>query len=134
MATEAEVQNSIRLAINRGDTRVFRNHCGRVQDARSGRWHVFGLAPGSSDLIGIRRVRITPEMVGQTVGLFVAVEVKSPTGGRVSPEQSAFLDFVTGFGGIAGIAKSADEALAIVGRFPPAPASDNSHYVADAEG
>ena len=36
-----------------------------------------GLAEGSSDLIGLTRVKITPEMVGQTVAMFTALEVKT---------------------------------------------------------
>lgn len=70
----------------------------------------FGVGnPGGSDLIGYRRVRVTPEMVGQEIAQFAAVEVKTPRG-RVRPEQQQFIDHVLSAGGVAGIARSVDEA------------------------
>jgi hypothetical protein len=74
----------------------------------------FGVGnPGGSDLIGYRRVRVTPEMVGQDVAVFAAVEVKTPRG-RIKPEQQQFVDHIRGAGGIAGIARSVDEAKNIL--------------------
>ena len=35
-----------------------------------------GMGVGSSDLIGVTRITVTPEMVGKTVAVFTAVEVK----------------------------------------------------------
>jgi hypothetical protein len=70
-----------------------------------------GLCTGSSDVIGIMPVIVTPEMVGRTVGLFVAIEVK--TGNvPVSQEQARFLAMVRDCGGVAMLAKSAPDALA----------------------
>lgn len=57
---------------------------------------------GASDLIGFMPVTITPEMVGKTVAVFVAVEVKTEAG-IVSDEQSAFLEIVKKKGGISGV-------------------------------
>jgi hypothetical protein len=59
-----------------------------------------GFGVGSSDLIGVTRVTITPEMVGRTVAVFTAVEVKVGKD-RLSKEQIAFLALVKGWGGIA---------------------------------
>lgn len=74
----------------------------------------FGVGnPGGSDLIGYRRVRVTPEMVGQDVAVFAAVEVKTPRG-RIKPEQQQFVDHIRSAGGIAGIARSVDEAKNIL--------------------
>ena len=74
----------------------------------------FGVgSPGGSDLIGYRRVTVTPEMVGQDVAVFAAVEVKTPRG-RIKPEQQQFVDHIRGAGGIAGIARSVDEAKNIL--------------------
>ena len=74
----------------------------------------FGVGnPGGSDLIGYRRVRVTAEMVGQEIAQFAAVEVKTPRG-RVRPEQQQFIDHVVSAGGIAGIARSVDEAKDIL--------------------
>jgi len=52
----------------------------------------FGLCVGSSDLIA-------PEMVGKKVAIFTAFEVKKK-GKKPSPQQAAFLDFVSKSGGI----------------------------------
>ena len=74
----------------------------------------FGVGnPGGSDLIGYRRVTVTPEMVGQSLAVFAAVEVKTPRG-RIKPEQQQFVDHIRGAGGIAGIARSVDEAKNIL--------------------
>ena len=72
----------------------------------------YGLQPGSSDLIGWRTVTITPEMVGQQVAVFTSIEVKTPTG-RLRPEQKLWLDAVQAAGGIAGVARSVEDALRI---------------------
>jgi hypothetical protein len=72
----------------------------------------YGLQPGSSDLIGWRTVTITPEMVGQQVAVFTSIEVKTATG-RVKPEQKLWLDKVQAAGGIAGVARSVEDALRI---------------------
>ena len=68
---------------------------------------------GGSDLIGYRRITVTPEMVGQEIAQFAAVEVKTPRG-RVRPEQQQFIDHILNAGGIAGIARSVDEAKDIL--------------------
>ena len=73
----------------------------------------FGLCKGSSDLIGLRTITIGPEHVGQTMAVFAAVEVKSATG-RATPEQAAFIEAVQAMGGLAGIARSVDDAAAIL--------------------
>lgn len=110
--SEQRIQQEIRLAISKGDTRVFRNNTGTLRDA-NGRPVQFGLCKGSADLIGWRTVTITPEMVGQQVAVFTSIEVKTPTG-RVQPEQKQWLEAVQAAGGIAGIARSVEDALRIV--------------------
>jgi len=52
----------------------------------------------ASDLIGLKAVKITPEMVGSTVAVFIAVEVKLPSG-RVQQNQINFLEMVNKLGG-----------------------------------
>lgn len=69
-----------------------------------------GLCKGSSDLIGWRVLTITPDMVGQTVAQFVALEAKTDTG-RVSLDQRNFLDVVERAGGLAVVVRSADQAV-----------------------
>ena len=74
----------------------------------------------SSDLIGIWPVTITPQMVGSTVGLFVAVEVKSPDWNPAKKldaretAQKNFIDWIRSLGGIAGFANNVDGLLKIL--------------------
>lgn len=113
--SEQSIQQNIRVQLGHGDVRLWRNNTGCLKD-QQGRFVRFGLATGSSDLIGLRKVTITPDMVGQEVGVFCAVEVKSPTG-KPTAEQLRFIQCVRGFGGFAGVARSVEEAANII--FPP---------------
>lgn len=114
MASETEIQQQIRLQCSKGGVRLWRNNSGSLPDPRTGRYVQFGVGnPGGSDLIGYRRVRVTAEMVGQEIAQFAAVEVKSARG-RVRPEQQQFIDHIVSAGGIAGIARSVDEAKDIL--------------------
>lgn len=108
MASEQSIQQHIRLACSRGPVRLFRNNTGTLYD-RQGRPVTFGLAKGSADLIGWTTRTITPDMVGQRIAVFTSIEVKTLTG-RVSPEQQAWLAAVQAAGGIAGIARSVEDA------------------------
>lgn len=69
-----------------------------------------GLGVGSSDLIGFTPVVITAEMVGSTVAVFTAVEVKSASGRPTQP-QLDFVKMVRDAGGIACVARSSQDAL-----------------------
>lgn len=112
---ETTLQQHIRLAVGqRSDVRLFRNNTGTLPDPRTGRPIQFGLARGSADLIGIKQVTITPDMVGQTIGVFTSIEVKTPTG-RVTPQQRNWLTMVRKLGGIAGIARSIRDANELLG-------------------
>ena len=74
----------------------------------------FGVgSPGGSDLIGYRKVTITPEMVGMEVPVFAAIEVKTARG-RATEHQKAFIEHIRNAGGIAGIARSVDDAQNIL--------------------
>ena len=112
MPSEQTIQQQIRLALSRGPVRLWRNNTGAMRDER-GQLVRFGLCPGSADLIGYHAITITPDMVGQTVAVFTAVEVKAPTG-RPTPEQTAFLEHVAAAGGRAGIARSVADAERII--------------------
>lgn len=72
-----------------------------------------GLPPGFSDLFGFVPVTITPDMVGQTLAVFTAIECKSAAG-KARERQAAFLQAVNDNGGRAGIARTPDDALRIV--------------------
>jgi len=110
--SEQRIQQEIRIACSTGDTRLFRNNTGTLRD-QHGRPVQFGLCKGSADLIGWKRVTVTPEMVGQQVAVFLSIEVKTPTG-KLRPEQKQWLDAVQAAGGIAGVARSVEDALRIV--------------------
>ena len=117
MSLERDIQTSILLALSHGPTRLLRINAGvawqgtviertqhRLVLARP--YAIRLAAPGVSDLIG------------WTHGRFVAIEVKAPRG-RLTDEQAAFLDLVRRSGGLAGVARSIDDARAILeGRAP----------------
>jgi hypothetical protein len=105
---EHEIQQRIRLACGRGPVRLWRNNTGALVD-QQGRFVRFGLCKGSSDLIGLRALEITPELVGQRIAQFIALEVKTAQG-VLSPEQRAFLRLVQQLGGVAAICRSVEEA------------------------
>jgi hypothetical protein len=113
MPSEQTTQQQIRLACSSGSTRLFRNNTGTLCDA-NGRPVQFGLAKGSADLIGWTTRTITPDMVGQTVAVFTSIEVKSQSG-RLRPEQRQWLEAVQAAGGIAGMARSVEDARALLG-------------------
>jgi len=111
---ETKIQQEIRLGLGtREDVRLFRNQVGQLPDPRTGRPVQFGLAKGSADLVGWKTVEVTPDMVGQKVAVFASLEIKTDTG-RLSKHQQTWLDVVRRAGGIAGIARSVDDALRIV--------------------
>ena len=111
---ETDLQQRIRLALGtRSDLRLFRNQVGQLPDPRTGRPVQFGLARGSADLIGWRTITVTPDMVGRQLAVFTSIEVKTPTG-RIRPEQQAWLDVVRSGGGLAGIARTVDDAIRII--------------------
>lgn len=119
---ESTLQREVMLAVSKTGARVFRNNVGFgliVQHANPGAKQAiireciaiaerkggsayqlhYGLCPGSSDIIGFNRD-----------GLFMALEVKSLTG-RLTEEQSNFLDAVNNAGGIGAEVRSITEAL-----------------------
>jgi len=86
---ETAIQNRIWKAAARRGWTLFRNNVGVAVFPDS--VVRYGLCPGSADLVGIRPVTITADMVGTVVGQFVAVEVKTSRG-NVSPEQKKWLE------------------------------------------
>lgn len=111
---ERRIQSEIQLAASAaatGPARLWRNNVGALRDQR-GQLVRYGLCPGSSDLIGFRTITITPDMVGQRVAIFTAVEVKDR--GRPTDQQQAFINLVQHAGGLAGVARSVPDALTIL--------------------
>jgi VRR-NUC domain len=85
------------------DLVLWRNSVGVTE--HDGRRVTYGLALGSSDLIGI---------LG-SCGRFLAFEVKAPTG-RLTEHQVRFLERVRQLGGFACVVRSVEEARAALGR------------------
>lgn len=108
---ESDVQGAIRLEASRKGLRLWRNNVGVLPDTR-GVPVRFGLCNDSpemnrqlksADLIGIRPVTITPDLVGATIGQFVARECKHPgwkyRGGAREEAQARFASLVVMLGG-----------------------------------
>lgn len=72
----------------------------------------FGLAVGSADLIGLRQITVTQDMVGQQLAVFASLEIKQP-GKQEQAPQRAWRQMVLSLGGIAGVAHSVDEGLSV---------------------
>lgn len=108
---ELAVQNAIRIEHGSGPARLWRNNTGALKDA-AGRLVRYGLCPGSSDLIGLRTRIITEADLGHRFAQFVAIEVKDQ--GRLTPEQERFIAMVQQAGGLAGVARSPEDARAIL--------------------
>ena len=115
MNQETKIQNLILMALSKAGCLVFRNETagawvGKVlhKDANQvtltdARMIRFGLAVGSSDIVGIA-----------PCGRFLAVEIKTSKG-RATKEQLRFIDAVNSAGGIAGVARSVSDALLLIG-------------------
>lgn len=115
-ASEAAVQNNVRLEASRKGLRLWRNNVGACMDD-AGNFIRYGLANDSkkmndliksSDLIGIRPVTVTQDHVGLIIGQFVAREVKSGdwsySGTDRERAQLRFLELVASLGGDAAFA------------------------------
>lgn len=111
--SEAAIQQRVRLAASQRGQRLWRNNVGVLTDSR-GVPVRYGLANESSgmnkavkssDLIGITPIVITPDMVGQTVGVFTSYECKAENwkyrGTPRETAQKAWLDLVLSMGGYA---------------------------------
>jgi hypothetical protein len=98
---ESDIQRLIMLALSEAGCLIWRNNVGVLKN-QAGIPIKFGLCVGSSDLIGI-----APS------GQFLAIEVKTTTG-RIRPEQARFIEAVRAKNGIAGIARSPEDALRLL--------------------
>ena len=115
MKNEAQIQAEIRLAASGLGWLLWRNNVGACVDAQ-GRHIRYGLCNESqrvnrsiksSDLIGIRPVTITADMVGHVIGQLAAIEVKREgwkySGSAREQAQTRFIELVRRHGGYAKI-------------------------------
>jgi hypothetical protein len=110
--SEQAIQQQIRLELGVGPVRLWRNNVGALRDER-GRLVTYGLCKGSSDLIGLRQLRIEEQHLGLELAVFCALEIKA-AGGRPTAEQRHFLEVIRSRGGLAGVARSVEEARQIL--------------------
>lgn len=119
-SSEAKVQSEVRLLASQAGWRLWRNNVGAFKTDDGG-WVRYGLCNESSrmnqtikssDLIGIKPVFIIPDMVGSTLGVFVAREVKRRNWKFKSDDphttaQKRFIDLVNSMGGDASFTNGA---------------------------
>lgn len=101
MTEEHKIQNEIRLALSEKCV-IFRINVGVVKTP-DGRYFDTGVPKGFSDLFGFRKAD----------GRVVFIEVKTAKG-RASPQQMRFIRQMTEYGAIAGICRSAEDALKLI--------------------
>ena len=116
MNLETKIQRAIMIAISQAGHTVWRNETGNFWTGRvihkdgntttlaNAQMIPCGLTKGSADLIGITNK-----------GIFFAIEVKTPKG-RTSKEQEQFIKHIKLQGGIAGVARSPQDALDLLPR------------------
>jgi len=118
MTSELHITDLVRLEATRAGAMLWRNNVGATY-TREGRFLRYGLANESqrlntvlksSDLIGIKPVLITQDMVGKTLGVFLAREIKTSTwkysGSDREKAQLAFINLINKMGGDAAFANS----------------------------
>ncbi len=98
----------------RPDVRLWRNNVGFYKDGN--REIRYGLCPGSTDFVGLKSITVTPGLVGKTIGVFFAVELKAP-GKAAEEHQQQWIDDVRNMGGIAGVATSAADVEEMLARW-----------------
>ncbi len=100
--SEHEIQNKIRIALSPYAV-IFRANVGKLHTT-DGRFFNTGLPVGFSDLFGFRK----------SDGKAVFIVVKSEKG-RISPEQKNFIQAMKNHGTLAGVCRSPEEALQLIG-------------------
>lgn len=126
MMTENEIQQLVQIEARKSDSLLLRNNSGALKDS-TGRLVRYGLGNvssqhnetmKSSDLIGITSVVVTPDMVGRTLGVFTACEVKAQgwkfSNTKREQAQLNFINLVRRFGGKSGFVQSLDDLKAVI--------------------
>lgn len=101
MTEEHEIQNQIRIAVSKYCV-IFRINVGQGY-TKDGRYFTTGVPNGFSDLFGVRR----------SDGKAVFIEVKTQKG-KPTENQRNFIQQMKLAGAIAGICRSADEAIKLI--------------------
>lgn len=111
LVSESDIQKLIRLEANRKGIRLWRNNVGALY-SKEGNFIRYGLANESSsvnkvvksaDLIGIKPILITDDLVGSTIGQFISREIKPKhwkyTGKDHEKAQLAWANLILSLGG-----------------------------------
>lgn len=101
MTEEHEIQNQIRIAVSKYCV-IFRINVGQGY-TKDGRYFTTGVPNGFSDLFGVRR----------SDGKAVFIEVKTQKG-KPSEKQRNFIQQMKLAGAIAGVCRSAEEAIKLI--------------------
>jgi hypothetical protein len=104
--SEHKIQSEIMLALSAHQCTVFRSNAGKIKytDQRTGQTRTIVLFPkGFPDLCGFRH----------SDGRFFVIEVKNAKG-RLRDDQKRFATFIQKYPVLYGVARSADDALAII--------------------
>lgn len=111
--SEAKVKQEVQLRAPQCGMILWRNNVGAAitHDGRPVRYGLANVSAKmnkevkSSDLIGMKRIIITPEMVGRMIGVFVSIECKKEgwlyTGTEHEQAQRKWLQIVAQNGGLA---------------------------------
>lgn len=123
MKDEGSVSQEVQIDARNYGCTLMRNNSGAAVD-RTGRVVRYGLGNiskkhseniKSADLIGITKKVITQDMVGLTVGIFTAIEVKKEAWNinkkfdKREEAQLNFINWIKSLGGIASFASSVDD-------------------------
>lgn len=109
---ESDVSPQIIQAVEATGCQIWRNNRGACK--YGSRWVKYGVGDGGSDHIGYLPVRITQNMVGEIIAVFVAIESKRPIGADYQKNQIDFIANIQAAGGIAGFAHKWETGRAIV--------------------
>lgn len=122
MKSESEIQDKLQTSARYAECQLMRNNSGALKrpDGTPVRFGLGNISKEhndrikSSDLIGFTKITITPDMVGQTVAIFTAVECKDEVWKETKKfdareiAQSNFIEWVKANGGLAGFANNID--------------------------
>lgn len=103
MTAATDLSNLIRLTLSAQGHRIFRANVGKMR-LYDGRWFDTGLPPGFSDLFGHR--------AGDGRAFYIEVKAGRDT---LKPHQRDFLAAMQASGALAGVARSVDDAVRILG-------------------
>lgn len=105
---ETNIMNAIMLRLSQLGCMIMRNNTGKFRSLNDPNRIVSVGMVGSADIIGVQPVTITADMVGQTIGQAIAIEVKTDKG-RQSDAQKKWQAAWEKHGGLYVLARSPDD-------------------------